>query len=163
MLGGSRMLDDGFFFFKQKTAYEMRISDWSSDVCSSDLVEHRIGQCVGKCPHPPGGRLAFDRRRLGRMMAAQRGDDRRRQRPRVVFELRQIADRQPEPRRHRRLAEPEPAPQRASPFAGVAAGVGPGGWLLSGTRPPPPPPPPPVFSNVEGGGGGGAGRASPSL
>src|SRR3546814_5646275 len=30
-----------FFFFKQKTAYEMRISDWSSDLCSSDL------QCLG--------------------------------------------------------------------------------------------------------------------
>src|SRR3546814_3952324 len=30
-----------FFFFKQKTAYEMRISDWSSDVCSSDLARHR--------------------------------------------------------------------------------------------------------------------------
>src|SRR3546814_1240615 len=30
-----------FFFFKQKTAYEMRISDWSSDVCSSDLVDQR--------------------------------------------------------------------------------------------------------------------------
>src|SRR3546814_8876596 len=31
-----------FFFFKQKTAYEMRISDWSSDVCSSDLLDvHR--------------------------------------------------------------------------------------------------------------------------
>src|SRR3546814_9048355 len=30
-------LSGGFFFFKQKTAYEMRISDWSSDVCSSDL------------------------------------------------------------------------------------------------------------------------------
>src|SRR3546814_317856 len=29
------------FFFKQKTAYEMRISDWSSDVCSSDLAEHQ--------------------------------------------------------------------------------------------------------------------------
>src|SRR3546814_10050153 len=28
-----------FFFFKQKTAYEMRISDWSSDVCSSDLYQ----------------------------------------------------------------------------------------------------------------------------
>src|SRR3546814_10775532 len=27
-----------FFFFKQKTAYEMRISDWSSDLCSSDLI-----------------------------------------------------------------------------------------------------------------------------
>src|SRR3546814_12922723 len=33
-----------FFFFKQKTAYEMRISDWSSDVCSSDLdqAEHQV-------------------------------------------------------------------------------------------------------------------------
>src|SRR3546814_4172822 len=31
-----------FFFFKQKTAYEMRISDWSSDVCSSDLVVQRL-------------------------------------------------------------------------------------------------------------------------
>src|SRR3546814_2017767 len=30
-----------FFFFKQKTAYEMRISDWSSDVCSSDLKPSR--------------------------------------------------------------------------------------------------------------------------
>src|SRR3546814_3644389 len=32
-----------FFFFKQKTAYEMRISDWSSDVCSSDL---QLGQSL---------------------------------------------------------------------------------------------------------------------
>src|SRR3546814_157329 len=31
-----------FFFFKQKTAYEMRISDWSSDVCSSDLTPFRL-------------------------------------------------------------------------------------------------------------------------
>src|SRR3546814_4900102 len=30
-----------FFFFKQKTAYEMRISDWSSDVCSSDLLSEQ--------------------------------------------------------------------------------------------------------------------------
>src|SRR3546814_2082390 len=37
-----------FFFFKQKTAYEVRISDWSSDVCSSDLIhdlEKRDGAC----------------------------------------------------------------------------------------------------------------------
>src|SRR3546814_4278993 len=36
----------GFCFFKQKTAYEMRISDWSSDVCSSDLFvgERRIAK-----------------------------------------------------------------------------------------------------------------------
>src|SRR3546814_8105959 len=33
-----RLISLFFFFFKQKTAYEMRISDWSSDVCSSDLV-----------------------------------------------------------------------------------------------------------------------------
>src|SRR3546814_4497662 len=40
-----------FFFFKQKTAYEMRISDWSSDVCSSDLaVEH--GKIGGEFRHP---------------------------------------------------------------------------------------------------------------
>src|SRR3546814_10369158 len=32
-----------FFFFKQKTAYEMRISDWSSDVCSSDLTSLPTG------------------------------------------------------------------------------------------------------------------------
>src|SRR3546814_19719293 len=38
-----------FFFFKQKTAYEMRISDWSSDVCSSDLRTDRYGR-------PPGTR-----------------------------------------------------------------------------------------------------------
>src|SRR3546814_3886928 len=37
-----------FFFFKQKTAYEMRISDWSSDVCSSDLAG------------PDGGTIAFE-------------------------------------------------------------------------------------------------------
>src|SRR3546814_3070526 len=36
-----------FFFFKQKTAYEMRISDWSSDVCSSDLT----APCVTPCPN----------------------------------------------------------------------------------------------------------------
>src|SRR3546814_4764444 len=34
---GGRLSDVDIFFFKQKTAYEMRISDWSSDVCSSDL------------------------------------------------------------------------------------------------------------------------------
>src|SRR3546814_12253168 len=36
------------FFFKQKTAYEMRISDWSSDVCSSDLVTGLLSRAVLK-------------------------------------------------------------------------------------------------------------------
>src|SRR3546814_3822268 len=42
-----------FFFFKQKTAYEMRISDWSSDVCSSDLVHPDVVSPVGErdCGH----------------------------------------------------------------------------------------------------------------
>src|SRR3546814_4676244 len=35
-----------FFFFKQKTAYEMRISDWSSDVCSSDLSHNVAAQAT---------------------------------------------------------------------------------------------------------------------
>src|SRR3546814_18354152 len=42
-----------FFFFKQKTAYELRISDWSSDVCSSDLSATRQrGQRTIFCPLP---------------------------------------------------------------------------------------------------------------
>src|SRR3546814_3063345 len=45
-----------FFFFKQKTAYEMRISDWSSDVCSSDLP----------CECSELGRYRIDRRRAER-------------------------------------------------------------------------------------------------
>src|SRR3546814_5302988 len=41
----------GVFFFKQKTAYEMRISDWSSDVCSSDLAAAAPAVLAG----PEGG------------------------------------------------------------------------------------------------------------
>src|SRR3546814_3934415 len=39
-----------FFFFKQKTAYEMRISDWSSDVCSSDLLKRSGADIGAACP-----------------------------------------------------------------------------------------------------------------
>src|SRR3546814_20371646 len=48
-----------FFFFKQKTAYEMRISDWSSDVCSSDL-----SPASGMPPAPSPQRLSPRRRPL---------------------------------------------------------------------------------------------------
>src|SRR3546814_1622961 len=41
VIGGSCF---AVFFFKQKTAYEMRISDWSADVCSSDLLEATIAR-----------------------------------------------------------------------------------------------------------------------
>src|SRR3546814_18434872 len=64
-----------FFFFKQKTAYEMRISDWSSDVCSSDLgwrfrrprleKPHRPRRCASRAP--PRKRCAWGsgERRVG--------------------------------------------------------------------------------------------------
>src|SRR3546814_3080432 len=41
-----------FFFFKQKTAYVMRISDWSSDVCSSDLLGGSADRAVRRRVHP---------------------------------------------------------------------------------------------------------------
>src|SRR3546814_6110903 len=40
-----------FFFFKQKTAYEMRISDWSSDVCSSDLQYVQAAEFLDRSGH----------------------------------------------------------------------------------------------------------------
>src|SRR3546814_1772990 len=50
-----------FFFFKQKTAYEMRISDWSSDVCSSDLTDpvkvHFIDVELHRCTAVGWGRF----------------------------------------------------------------------------------------------------------
>src|SRR3546814_10682374 len=49
------------FFFKQKTAYEMRISDWSSDVCSSDLV----GPDAGSRARRPGKERLMHTRPLG--------------------------------------------------------------------------------------------------
>src|SRR3546814_1300543 len=66
-----------FFFFKQKTAYEMRISDWSSDVCSSDL--HRRGA-------DPGRRSAEARQpRDAEDDAPRIGARRRRDRPGWLF------------------------------------------------------------------------------
>src|SRR3546814_1900823 len=56
-----------FFFFKQKTAYEMRISDWSSDVCSSDLTVENPAQPwperAGRTGWPQGARPARTARR----------------------------------------------------------------------------------------------------
>src|SRR3546814_36716 len=54
-----------FFFFKQKTAYEMRISDWSSDVCSSDLPARRgSGGGVVRTQCAVGAQEPFARLRL---------------------------------------------------------------------------------------------------
>src|SRR3546814_7188947 len=55
-----------FFFFKQKTAYEMRISDWSSDVCSSDLSTGSRSRRHARRPltAEPDAHLTRGRRRL---------------------------------------------------------------------------------------------------
>src|SRR3546814_4891336 len=68
-----------FFFFKQKTAYEMRISDWSSDVCSSDLfrpVLHPVRADGGdrRADEPGGG--ANDHAACGRLFPEGRWNPR---------------------------------------------------------------------------------------
>src|SRR3546814_12600300 len=87
-----------FFFFKQKTAYEMRISDWSSDVCSSDLplVRTQVGDrftlagsaiegpamitalqpsfrtdAAERQRHPPMGAAVFERPHFSHFIAKQ--------------------------------------------------------------------------------------------
>src|SRR3546814_20516951 len=67
-----------FFFVKQKTAYEMRISDWSSDVCSSDLPGRRRADLHrgGERPVQPR-RLLHDHRPLHRQPRADRRRHRR--------------------------------------------------------------------------------------
>src|SRR3546814_10091375 len=53
-----------FFFCEQKTAYEMRISDWSSDVCSSDLLGDRLVERIGHLARreAAGAKAVADRR-----------------------------------------------------------------------------------------------------
>src|SRR3546814_8202169 len=71
-----------FFFFKQKTAYEMRISDWSSDVCSSDLQGKVSGRkvdgsvlAVNERARTPGGEN-FEQHRV-RDTSVERSEERR--------------------------------------------------------------------------------------
>src|SRR3546814_4300354 len=88
-----------FFFFKQKTAYEMRISDWSSDVCSSDLGEVAADQPhrgavpdiePGTCVQAPEiGLIRPRRQRLGAVITA-RIDRIARERERLIAQVRDI-------------------------------------------------------------------------
>src|SRR3546814_10739251 len=73
-----------FFFFKQKTAYEWRISDWSSDVCSSDLLgdqyvvdsQRRQHQCSGRAGRPGTDHqhVSLDSQRRFRPRRSSRGN-----------------------------------------------------------------------------------------
>src|SRR3546814_3968546 len=74
----------GICFFKQKTAYEMRISDWSSDVCSSDLAGKAMRMWVAslRC-HPPrnsGGRSSRNCRPFQNIALGEIGRASRRER-----------------------------------------------------------------------------------
>src|SRR3546814_4680869 len=62
------VLARSIFFFKQKTAYEMRISDWSSDVCSSDLQPGT---------EPPAGMVGVHVEFLHMQIAVERSEERR--------------------------------------------------------------------------------------
>src|SRR3546814_2945530 len=64
-----------FFFFKQKTAYEMRISDWSSDVCSSDLFDRDIHADEAGDARQDGADDEAGRRNRAEEQADENGDD----------------------------------------------------------------------------------------
>src|SRR3546814_981475 len=53
---------DCSFFFKQKTAYELRISDWRSDVCSSDLPTNQFWHLLGEVIDRPLANMPYDER-----------------------------------------------------------------------------------------------------
>src|SRR3546814_11160966 len=61
-----------FFFFKQKTAYEMRISDWSSDVCSSDLAGDTARRRPGR--EDVGGHVGTGELAVGQECEGGNGD-----------------------------------------------------------------------------------------
>src|SRR3546814_1012708 len=89
----SSLLLSVVFFFKQKTAYEMRISDWSSDVCSSDLPDDLELLLTRSMPYGkykgrliadlPGhylnwfAREGFPKGEIGRLLALMRSEERR--------------------------------------------------------------------------------------
>src|SRR3546814_10904352 len=80
-----------FFFFKQKTAYVMRISDWSSDVCSSDLLRHDAQMVEDR--HQAGEEDDHRQRRDGEAGAAdlrpgERTEDEVRPRLRIAEQVR---------------------------------------------------------------------------
>src|SRR3546814_14200582 len=66
-----------FFFFKQKTAYDMRISDWSSDVCSSDLRDglDDAGERVVRPRREVGERVATPLRQIERAIVEDAAED----------------------------------------------------------------------------------------
>src|SRR3546814_15596985 len=90
-----------FFFFKQKTAYEMRISDWSSDVCSSDL--HALGHEGGLAEQAErdqdesgqGGQLELDQRHEKLDRENEEGEDDQRPGEQEAGDLDEVLEERP--------------------------------------------------------------------
>src|SRR3546814_15156302 len=78
-----------FFFFKQKTAYEMRISDWSSDVCSSDLRFFAGAEAVALGDEGRRRRIVRRQRDGQRVVGGERAEGSAEQRVRSCREHRQ--------------------------------------------------------------------------
>src|SRR3546814_7963442 len=93
------------YFFKQKTAYEMRISDWSSDVCSSDLMHERRRSPIRPLCLVTGGpdeapQPAHCDSRMGCIIIAGTGDDCNRHQSRYVAPLSPVVELQQIVRAH---------------------------------------------------------------
>src|SRR3546814_17343110 len=101
-----------FFFFKQKTAYEMRISDWSSDVCSSDLKLR-----ISSSRHRTARSRAIRNHRRRKIHQTNHRTARRKLRHRTVHRIRSRTPSQPRhsnrPRAHRKLGKPTPRTERS--------------------------------------------------
>src|SRR3546814_7321786 len=98
-----------FFFFKQKTAYEMRISDWSSDVCSSDLKLR-----ISSSRHRTARSRAIRNHRRRKIHQTNHRTARRKLRHRTVHRIRSRTPSQPRPsnrpRANRKLGKPTTRP-----------------------------------------------------
>src|SRR3546814_9025969 len=109
-----------FFFYKQKTAYEMRISDWSSDVCSSDLIAgdappHRAGAAGDAGAYDAAGD-GVRRRHRDAEQAGGKDHDRTAGRGGEPLVVRQLGD-----AAAHRLDDLPPARQRAKGDGDIAA------------------------------------------
>src|SRR3546814_12596851 len=131
--------DMSIFFFKQKTAYEMRISDWSSDVCSSDLRDRAIdGRGIAADGAGVDGVALVQRRWRAVAAVPSRARGVRARVPDAVPGLR-AARGAAEPEGGRRVRFHRPGPRRPAhrvltpPLVGAPTPAG-------GTRPKPPPP-----------------------
>src|SRR3546814_14651626 len=128
-----------FFFFKQKTAYEMRISDWSSDVCSSDLCRHGQLQAGEAAARSADIHLAAERRHAVRVVIPAIAETTARGQPEILRGQRSVRSLahgiqdQPSTKKKRNRARVNTKIAGSQRAATVAVLVMTGSWGWSGT------------------------------